>query len=83
MQDITRFTSRAKNEQNVKSSSRLPEIPSILPSRSKEARELSSSINAAAVAISRLIMLNAIPIALILAKIAEVRSPSGSMTYAT
>ena len=58
-------------------------MPSILPSRSKEARELRSSINAAAVAISRLIMLNAIPIALILAKIAEVRSPSGSMTYAT
>ena len=79
MQDMTRFTSSAKNAPNVRNSNRLPDIPSSLPSRSREAKEFSSSINAAAVAKSRLIMLKASPIDLILAKIAAVSSPSGSM----
>ena len=64
---------------NVSSSSRLPEMPSSLPSRRREAKALSISIKAAAVAISRLIMLKARPMARILANTADVISPSGSM----
>ena len=79
MHDITRFTSRAKKAPNVRNSSRLPEMPSNLVSRKSEARELSSSIPAAAVANNRLIMLKASPIALILANIAAVSNPSGSI----
>ena len=79
MHDMTRFTNRAKKAPNVRNSSKLPEIPSILLSLKREARELSRSINAGVIATSRLIMLKASPIAFILANIAAVSKPSGSI----
>ena len=80
MHDITRFTRRANSAPNVSNSNRLPEMPSSLPSRSNDARELSSSMKEEIIAINRLIMLNASPIDLIRANITDVSIPSGSMT---
>ena len=83
MQDITRFTSSARNAPNVRNSTRLTDIPSSLPSRRSDASEFISSMNAEKAATSRLIMLKASPIDFTLAKIADVTSPSGNRTYAT
>ena len=82
MQDITRLVISAKRAAKVRSSSALPDMPSIRPSRRSEATAFIISKKLPAMASSRLIILNASPIFLALANIAAVISPSGNMMYA-
>ena len=82
MQDMTRLTHMAVITAKVSHSRKLPTTPCSRDSRSREAKALRNSMNAPAVATSRLIMAYASPIFLILAKTAAVSNPSGSMIYA-